>query len=1533
MQIFKNLRYFIILFLSLCLTITLGLLFFISSNSNKIVPIEAVSDITDVWDGTVPDSVEWTGDGTSSSPYQVDSAEKLAYISANANNSSIYNKYYIQTVNIDLNNHSWTPINQSSTDRFFSYNGNGCTISNINVNTTNDYAGLFGNVYGAFLNITISSGTISGTNYVGAIAGRVSPPPQSPAYYVTNCNNYATVIGSSNYIGGLIGFINSVIMTNCTNYGMIQSTNTDDENVTYIGGVVGGISGGSYDLSEVINCTNVADAVVSASGGKVCVGGVAGYVVNSTISQSYNNSSNLFSPYVVGGLLGYAGAFGWINTSTNYGDIEAKYSTTILGGITGINGGGDRENTNYGNLLGTNIVGGIIGLVSNGITDNETNEGKITGSGTVGGVVGSLSQGLLLEVTNNGTVTNTSNSLDAYTGGVVGYSNYVISSVTNTGDVIGDYNVGGIVGYSDAGASIASSYNTGKIEPYTQGAGTNIGGIVGYLTHSISGSVNGYLSSSDTTVVETCSVTGNTNIGGIAGYSTSAISGCTNVASVRGYSMTGGIVGWIADNITLSNNHNSGNVTGNENTGGIASINKGTIITSSNTGSVSTTGNYTGGIAGLNNGVIVASYNTGSINSTADYVGGISGASQVEESLAQAIYILNSYNTGQIVGNNYVGGISGIVNNGTISNCYTTSNTTKLDNTADITANDYVGGILGSLTNGSIMVDCYSTSSINSIGTYVGAILGYNDATTNTNMFANSYYNLESIDDYTGANVPTSAVGQGGQGYNIFALTTTQMQGLTHQMTSLHTDYWVFNDAQYPQLIWQTDTSSPIVAISPVIYDGTFLTPYVLVILNNSIITEYSVKYENNQNPGTNTALATITSTATEPAFSETTYHFSVLTFIDYSWDNLRFTYNETVQTPKLTLSINNVNITNFTYTYYRDSINGVIEPNPIEIGLYYVLVSDIENYPTITIGAEFVITANIADLEIEEIQDVIYTGQPIEPQINFVENNLSLGIDYEITYSSSNVNDESGHTDVGVVTVIIQGIGNYSGEISLQFEILTRSINDVTINQFNNFTYSGEECINYATLQIGDTILDDSNYVVTCLRNGVATSDFVNSGTITVHIVGKNNLTGETTFTYQIEKKSLLDNDIIVNIIGDTTYTGEQIQPEFTIVWGTMTLTPYNTTQTNYDYIIQSYGENILVSTGGNIEILGNGNFTGTRIIQFAIAPVNITSEQVTISEPQNVTFDGQSHKFTPSIIWNGTLLPESNYTIEYFRDSEAMQSEDFLNTGTITVLIRGIENFNNSINLEYEILPAPLSIILNEINYIESENLQYVSYWISGALNSAMTAIDVSYIFKGEYYDSIVQGMSQAGWYEITFTPTNFNYIIVENSTVNIEVKKSNIVSDDGKVTISSDEGFSNDITITIREVTDSAELQELLVNYDGNAEKVYIVEMWKNGQVYVPNTSFAITIDNALEDLNRVTNVYNSSDSITFDRVWFSTNDNGDIRILEGNVGIYVLDGTADSSWIIYLVIAIVLLLLIVIFIIIYKTRHRHSKVIKI
>ena len=133
---------------------------------------------------------------------------------------------------LDLNGKNWIPVNNFKG----TFDGNGKTVSNFKV-TAGAYAGFFGKTEGTVIGLSIEYAEISGTQYVGGIAGYINGT-------IENCNVYrSTVSGEDDYVGGIAGCATGTV-DRCTvsNTGLAAYRD------------VGGIAGASDGSLKITNC-------------------------------------------------------------------------------------------------------------------------------------------------------------------------------------------------------------------------------------------------------------------------------------------------------------------------------------------------------------------------------------------------------------------------------------------------------------------------------------------------------------------------------------------------------------------------------------------------------------------------------------------------------------------------------------------------------------------------------------------------------------------------------------------------------------------------------------------------------------------------------------------------------------------------------------------------------------------------------------------------------------------------------------------------------------------------------------------------------------------------------------------------------------------------------------------------------------------------------------------------------------------------------------------------------------------------------
>ena len=456
---------------------------------------------------------------------------------------------------------NWQPIGSTSDSFRSRLQGNGYSITNLDINGEN-YLGLFAALAGATIdNLIVEVASISGDSYVGALAGSAKNSHFTNVE-IRAASTSSKLSATGIHIGGMLGEIIDTTIINATS-----------------------------DLSIVVAGSNVGETIFNS------VGGIVGSVLSSSISYAYSSSSVFASDGVsiVGGLVGLLNASSDLSYSSTSGSVSSRGT-------------------------GNHAYGGLVGLSASSDISHSSASGSVTSSGAnsdlYGGLVGYIIQNSKISYSSasaSASVTSSGVSSDAY-GGLVGLSassdishSSASGSVTSSGANSDQY--GGLVGlildatisYSSASGSVSSS-----------GANSDqYGGLVGFLI------TNSDISYSSASGSVTSSGANSAQYGGLVGLifdatiSHSSASGSVTSSGANS-DQYGGLVGLIFD-ATISYSSASGSVTSSgansDDYGGLVGVSYGDIRHSWSSSSVFASN--PAGLVGNNGGNLEFSYALG----------------------------------------------------------------------------------------------------------------------------------------------------------------------------------------------------------------------------------------------------------------------------------------------------------------------------------------------------------------------------------------------------------------------------------------------------------------------------------------------------------------------------------------------------------------------------------------------------------------------------------------------------------------------------------------------------------------------------------------------------------------------------------------------------------------------------------------------------------------------------------------------------------------------------------------------------------
>ena len=284
-----------------------------------------------------------SGDGKVDNPYIITKAEELAWFrdAVNDGNYEICAKIADNVEVIDLKDFchaadasqnlkelSWEPIGNSDWSYVGTFDGNGKTITNLYINATQAYMGLFGRIYKSTIkNLTFENANVTNTeNNIGILAGYAG---NGNTLQNIKISNTCQIKGGNDFTGGIAGYLDGNAY-NCVNYATVQGTED-------VGGLFGFYS---RDGNSMTACANYGNVTASS--------------------------------YTAGGLVGYFES-GAIKDCANYGDITG---TSNVGNLIG-----NAQSCNLNNVLGTGNVTATSDTERAGLLVGHINNSSSTASG------------------------------------------------------------------------------------------------------------------------------------------------------------------------------------------------------------------------------------------------------------------------------------------------------------------------------------------------------------------------------------------------------------------------------------------------------------------------------------------------------------------------------------------------------------------------------------------------------------------------------------------------------------------------------------------------------------------------------------------------------------------------------------------------------------------------------------------------------------------------------------------------------------------------------------------------------------------------------------------------------------------------------------------------------------------------------------------------------------------------------------------------------------------------------------------------
>lgn len=372
--------------------------------------------------------------------------------------------------------------------------------------------------------------------------------------------------------------------------------------------------------------------------------------------------------------------------------------------------------------------------------------------------------------------------------------------------------------------------------------------------------------------------------------------------------------------------------------------------------------------------------------------------------------------------------------------------------------------------------------------------------------------------------------------------------------------------------------------------------------------------------------------------------------------------------------------------------------------------------------------------LWIKKIDDQVYTGKAIIPQISVYEGKKKLVKNQDYTVKITN------NVNVGKAVVYITGRGNYSSVETASFNIVPRNIaedsfasKDITIRA------NGREQKPKPVLTWNGKVVAPANYTYTYTKPVVSfyeqstIESLKEPGCYVVTIKGKGNFTGSRTLLAFVTEAQVMVSALTVAKIPSQQYTGKEITPAVKVMHGKTELV------NGEDYSV-SYINNTDVGTATAI-INGLNKYAGTRYVTFTIAGTPITKATVE-GVPTAVTYSGNAIECEEAKLYikatantkQINLNKGTDYVVSYINNDKV---------GTATVVFTGINGYTGAIKRNIKINTFKASEDVERFNISIPESVEY-------SKGGARPEVNVTYM-NG---DGSMQTLAVGKDYTLTYT-----------------------------------------------------------------------------------------------------------------------------------------------------------------------------------
>lgn len=335
----------------------------------------------------------------------------------------------------------------------------------------------------------------------------------------------------------------------------------------------------------------------------------------------------------------------------------------------------------------------------------------------------------------------------------------------------------------------------------------------------------------------------------------------------------------------------------------------------------------------------------------------------------------------------------------------------------------------------------------------------------------------------------------------------------------------------------------------------------------------------------------------------------------------------------------------------------------------------------------------NISDDSVfmDEYKAVAYDKKAHKPKPSLTWNGKKLSRNKDYTYT------DVSYTEPGLYKVTVQGIGNYEGTRTMDYEIYQGgvAVSDLTVSEVANYKYTGREIRPAVTVKYKKTVLYEGTEKSNSGNYWVKYENCTKVGTASIVIMGKGNYKGSKRINFKILPTAKINQaGITLDVAaGGVAYTGKPYTPKCTVNYLGREL------KENQDYKL-SYQNNSKAGTA-TVVISGMGEFTGTAKKTFKILRNDISG--LTALMGTSFVYEKGGCKPKPKITYNGMELREgTDYTLTYKNNN--------MIGNTASVTVKGKGNYQGKIVQYFEVTMQDLSnlkVVASDKVYQQKKNI----------------------------------------------------------------------------------------------------------------------------------------------------------------------------------------------------------------------------------